>query len=741
MSDSNVGGAIFDSTAAGISGTGNTVSVECDDSIYNYCRLLGKDFFWHVSTEELDEEEYEEEQYEDLLLALDDVGTVEDLSEEEGLTLEVEFEEEHDWSLLEGMRFAVGWGKSRHAAGTFLEASHYKGNVQVGVNIDDSSIEFEPPPTPFGHKRVKYNRRLMRSRGEVDSEQDVESTEESSSDNMYYMRRERGDIETSEEGGMWPYYTKVVDPVIRPGDPDDDSKPNSPHRILDASDVGKMPRVEANRPPADNPTTIPMSGTVDWGGFSPSSDPEDGDNIIFKWREAGQQEWNEEPQSVNDGGSISETLECAPWDGGDGDYDGIVPGTWYEMKIVAKWGDYSWDTETRRVKLPPEVLTLEAEDVTEESATLNGVIRYGETNTSNMYFEVGGPGGVQRIDISASDVEGNGKTSQEIDYNNSLRPGEDYSFRTAVEYGTTGKTGDTRTFTTPEPDIQTLSAGSVHESQMTLRGSINVDGDIDSWDWYFEVYDEESGEWEKESVSSRDQDGIFEKVIRNLEIGGSYKHRAVAEWQNGDYRLEGTQQEQQTASPSITGAEVTDVTEQAATVSGILSTESPSTEWDLEAHLWNRTETVPLDSEGHFETRISGLVPGASYTLEFVANHAGGKSDVAGELDIDVRTPTVRTEGTEDVESYGAYLKGTFSAESSRTDWTPGFIWWNSDPDSSEGGTLSAGSIAGDGTFRAWVGGLDEDETYTFRARVYHDNSNYVKHGSENSFTTEEDDG
>ncbi|MCR4260982.1 MAG: hypothetical protein NUV96_01435, partial [Candidatus Colwellbacteria bacterium] len=295
----------------------------------------------------------------------------------------------------------------------------------------------------------------------------------------------------------------------------------------------------------------------------------------------------------------------------------------------------------------PEVTTLSAEDIEDDSAVLVCDADAGDENT-DVWFEWGEDNDFDE-DTSTSSVMSNSsdrvkKTITGLDEDTT------YSFRCVAEDDDGNEdTGSTKSFTTDDnggggssdgPEVTTLNADDVDDNSALLVCDADAgDEDTDVWfEWGEDNdFDEDTS---KVSVNSNDSDRI-EKTITGLDEDTKYYFRCVAEddgnnEDTGSTKSFTTDEDGGSSSnanePEVVTISATGVNSTSATLRGEVDPNGDNTdawfEWGTSASNLNRTTSQRDMGDGTndvaFSAGISGLSENTTYYFRAMAENGEG---------------------------------------------------------------------------------------------------------------------
>jgi uncharacterized repeat protein (TIGR01451 family) len=297
---------------------------------------------------------------------------------------------------------------------------------------------------------------------------------------------------------------------------------------------------DEDEPDADRPSVDTISATdIDEDSATLRCDVNPNNDDTDVWFEYGE-----------DSGMDDDTPKRSIGDGNDEErvsrsISGLDEDTKYYFRCVAEnnEGKTYGDTETLYTDDNggssgdrPDVETLSAKDVDEDSATLRCDVEI-NADEAEIWFEYGEDSGMDE-DTSKRTID-----DDDNEYERTvtgLDEDEKYYFRCVAE-NDEGKTyGDTKTFTTDDdnndgdrPDVETLSATDITEDSARLRCDVDPnDSDTDVWFEYGETTSMNDDTY-KQYVDGDDRSERVDKIISNLDAHTIYYYRCVADNDEG----------------------------------------------------------------------------------------------------------------------------------------------------------------------------------------------------------------
>ncbi|MBN1190690.1 MAG: tetratricopeptide repeat protein [Dehalococcoidales bacterium] len=309
---------------------------------------------------------------------------------------------------------------------------------------------------------------------------------------------------------------------------------------------------------------------------------------------------------------------------------GLLPLTTYHFRAAADGLNHGLATGSDQsfttLPQPPSVETLEASDVTIDSAILNGNLSSkGTASTVGVSFEYGKSTEYENL-IEVQDMMESGAFSFNL---TGLDAGTVYHFRALADGGADGTgEGEDMTFTTLTiaPQVETLSALDITQTGAKLKGNLISLGTFPKADVSFE-YGESEEYGSVTQASEMTGNGNFESVIIGLKPGTSYYYRAIAEaegsgWSYGEQKTFTTSG----LSPEVSTGETGSISSSYATLYGNLASSGSADkvnvyfEYGTTNEYGSVTETQEMNAPGEFSIRISQLKSQTGYHYRAVAD-------------------------------------------------------------------------------------------------------------------------
>lgn len=416
------------------------------------------------------------------------------------------------------------------------------------------------------------------------------------------------------------------------------------------------------------------------------------------------------------------------------------------------------------------VVTYQATGVTESSATLRGYInpdndgsvarffRYGtnDNNLSSMASTNSGSTGLFQKTVSNL-TDGTTYFYKACTSDNGAEfCGEIFSFQTINTNNGDGNGDNNGNDGNGNPDVVTYAAISITDSSAIIRGYVN------SWVGtsyrYFE-WGTSSNNLSSTANVGNGGYGLFSKTLTGLESGTTYFYKACID--------DGADQCEEVFSfttdgeeggndngydvPNVTTNDASSIDEDSAVLNGYISGSNLGT---LDRYfMWGFSSgSLPFslnDSDGgagSFAETLNNLDEDETYYFKACAQNADNETDCGqvesfttdddndGGNNGDIEVTTL---SAQDVDENSAALRGDIE-ETNGEEVERWFEWGTDDDDLDETLSLS-GSTDNEGTFEKTLSGLDEDETYYFRACIEEEDGNDEDCGIIKSFTTDDD--
>jgi Copper amine oxidase N-terminal domain. len=328
---------------------------------------------------------------------------------------------------------------------------------------------------------------------------------------------------------------------------------------------------------------------------------------------------------------------------------GLDSDTKYYYRAFVKFdSDYyygsakSFTTDDSSSSDKPEVTTEAADNIDDESATLNGVIEStGDSDITSYGFYWG-----TSSSLSSMDQEEVGDDSDEMSDGDSfdfdlsdLDSGETYYFRAYATNDSGTAYGSVKSISADEdsskPTVTTKSATDIEDEGATLNGLLDSIGGDDITEYGF-YYGTSSSCSSKKKVGTDDlsDDDTFDYTLSSLSSGTKYYYKAYAKNSYGT-----TYGSVKNFTTDGSSADEPSVTTNSPTLSGttaILSGEVTASDTTIKSYGFyygtdstcsSRILVGTSGSEGEMYTyNLSGLVSGATYYVKAYATNSAGTS-------------------------------------------------------------------------------------------------------------------
>lgn len=415
----------------------------------------------------------------------------------------------------------------------------------------------------------------------------------------------------------------------------------------------------------------------------------------------------------------------------------------------------------------PDVTTLSAVDVDEESGVLRGEVDPNGLDT-DAWFEWGATMVFLNHDTDKEAV-GDGNNTRSFDVRISGLDSEaTYYYRAVAKNDEGTDKGSIKSFKTDkdgnvvsggdEPDAVTLSANGIEKTSAVLRGEAKPnEEDTDVWFEWGTTSSDLNKTTNKQDVGDGQNFVAFNKEITGLDEDTTYFFQAVAENSEGtdrgsveSFKTDRTTVNNNNDEPEILDVDVEDISDDEAELVCEVNPNGLDTdvwfEWDedegdLEDGRGEDTRKIDVDRGDSRQTvkiKITGLDRDTRYSFRCIAENRDGE-DVSRIYDF--RTddrgtddePDVTTLPAEDVENTRALLRGEVDPNGLDTD-----VWFEYGTSRSNLNKDTRSEDIGDGNrtedFEDTVTGLRRNTTYYFRAVA--ESREGIDRGSVKSFNT-----
>jgi uncharacterized protein (TIGR02145 family) len=386
----------------------------------------------------------------------------------------------------------------------------------------------------------------------------------------------------------------------------------------------------------------------------------------------------------------------------------------------------------------PIIITEEITDISQTSATFNGVLLERKAEAINhvgfCWNTLGNPS--VRNDKQSTILNGNTFTGNI----SNLTPNTTYYVRTyaniKVDIAGVSKNidiyGNQLIFTTlanSQPTVTTSAATNVTASSAILNGEVTSDGGvpITQRGFYWSATDQTPDANDNKEIVSGTT-GNFSKTISGLQPNTTYYFRAFAT--NGQGTTTGDvlsfKTTQELSLPTVQTNAVTSVTASSGTLNGNVTSDGNAT-ITQRGFYWSETNDTPDSGDnkeivsgttGSFTKTISELQPNTTYYFRAFATNSKGTTtgDVLSfKTTQELSLPTVQTNAATDISTSSGTLNGNVSSDGNATITQRGFYWseTNGTPDSGDNKEIVSGTT---GTYSKSINSLQSNTTYYFRA-------------------------
>ena len=402
-----------------------------------------------------------------------------------------------------------------------------------------------------------------------------------------------------------------------------------------------------------------------------------------------------------------------------------------QNSVGISYGDVLSFTTTKETATP-SVTTLEAKNITTNSAIVNGnVISDGNANITERGFywssSDSSPDKNDHVVTISGTLGAYGETIS------NLEPDTRYYFCAFATNSEGTSTGDVLEFRTSQelsaPTVSTVAATNVAMESATLNGNVSSDGNanITERGFYWSSTDNtpDDGDY---VVSVSGTTATFNETISGLNPDTRYYFCAFAS--NSEGTSTGAVLEfrtpQELSAPTVSTVAATNVAMESATLNGNVSSDGNANITER-GFYWSSTNNTPDDGDnvvtisgttGTFTETITGLNPDTRYYFCAFATNSEGTS--TGDV-LEFRTsqelsaPTVSTVSATNVAMESATLNGNVTSDGNADVTERGFYWSSTDntPDDGDNVVMVSGTT---GTFNETITGLNPDTRYYFCA-------------------------
>lgn len=368
------------------------------------------------------------------------------------------------------------------------------------------------------------------------------------------------------------------------------------------------------------------------------------------------------------------------------------------------------------------VVTTNAEDITQTHATLNGAV-YSTENIASCGFEYKKSSG---SDYQTVTVSSSGNISITL-YN--LVPNTQYAFRTFCTANDCGTYyGQENTFTTQSISVTTNNASNVTQTHATLNGNLNT-GDANISSQGFQYKKATDSEYQTVSVSGS---GDVSTALSDLTPNTQYRFRAFCTPQGCD-PIYGQEKSFNTQSIYVTTNNATDVSQSHATLNGNLNVGDAnisSQGFQYKKTTDSEYQSVVVSGSGDISTTLSNLTPNTQYRFRAFCTPQGCEPIYGQERTFNTLAINVTTSDATSVTQTHATLHGVLNAGDANVS-AQGFEYKKTSDD-----TWQTINVSGSGDISTTLSNLTFNTQYRFRTFCTAQGCEPV-YGQEKTFTTQ----
>ncbi len=409
---------------------------------------------------------------------------------------------------------------------------------------------------------------------------------------------------------------------------------------------------------------------------------------------------------------------------------GLNPGINYHFRARANGGlsgNATGTDKTFTTKTGPGVTTVAptGTDILTTTAVLRGnLTSLGTATSAGLSFQYG-PDTNYGSSITAIPASSAAPTAFTATITG-LTPGATYHFRAVADGGASGTNyGEDRQFNALlPPSVTTNAASNIALDSARLNGTLSQLGNTDSVIVTFEYgQDTAYGSTVTATQSPMTGIGVFSADISSLASATDYHFRAKADGGiNGIVYGSDVTIRTGSTSPSITTDNVTNVTNNSASVAGSLTnlgtatTVNVSFEYGLTTSYGSVTTPGTMIATGIANGSITGLLPGTTY--HFRAKADGGAHGAGYGEDMTFTTeipPTATTNIATNILTDTATLNGHLDTMGTATTVNVSFEYGL---DTNYGTATTSQTMSGTDDYSIIISGLIPGATYHFRAKV-----------------------
>jgi len=344
--------------------------------------------------------------------------------------------------------------------------------------------------------------------------------------------------------------------------------------------------------------------------------------VYFRYQKLGEANWYQTQKlKMTSPGTFSATLT------------NLESNTSYRFYALADYDDgktaQGYVLQFTTPKRTVTVLTLDASNITIESATLNGKLTdLGDYSKVNVYFKWRKSGTTNWQETSKKEMTNIGEFSANI---SGLEINTSYEFKALADYDGKTAEGDVKTFTTPKEGVkvQTNQATKIESDSAVLNGKVTYIYGYSSCDVYFRYRKTGSENWFQTPSQTLYGTEAFSYTISNLTENTQYEFEAVASYAGGTkFAYGGILNFTTLALVKIETSPATEISHFEATLNGNLTSLGSFSQAQVYFEYrkqgettWNSTSKTTKTTTGTFSSHLTSLSSNTTYEFRARADY------------------------------------------------------------------------------------------------------------------------